>query len=115
MKIACGGDVNNTKVIIKLRGVTVNQSCSDIVTFDRFKDMVLHGKDPTLIQIPYQIARVKGWRLVTRPAQKIWRPCLTKRQLDEGRKDTRPYGFQQVDLNEDDEATLLALMDLAEQ
>ncbi|XP_052126756.1 uncharacterized protein LOC127750132 [Frankliniella occidentalis] len=115
MKIACGGDVNNTKVIIKLRGVTVNQSCSDIVTFERFKDMVLHGKDPTLIKIPSQIARVKGWRLVTRPAQKIWRPCLTKRQLDEGRKDTRPYGFQQVDLNEDDEATLLALMDLAEQ
>ncbi|KAK3917051.1 DNA polymerase [Frankliniella fusca] len=115
MKIACGGDVKKTQVILKLRGVTVNQSCSDIVTFERFKDMVLHGKDPTLIDIPAQIARVKGWRIVTRPASKIWRPCLTKRQLTAERKDTRPYGFQDIDLDEDDEATLQALMDLSEQ
>ncbi|KAK3913494.1 putative DNA polymerase [Frankliniella fusca] len=115
MKIACGGDVKNTKVILKLRGVTLNQSCSDIVTFERFKDMVLHGRDPTVIDIPAQIARVKGWRIVTRPASKIWKPCLTKRQLAAERKETRPYGYQEIDLDEDDEATLQALMDLAEQ
>ncbi|KAK3931683.1 Vacuolar fusion protein CCZ1-like protein [Frankliniella fusca] len=95
--------------------VTINQSCSDIVTFERFKKMVLHGKDPTHIPISVQIARVKGWKIVTRPASKIWKPCLTKRQLTAEQKDTRPYGYQEIDLDEDDEATLQTLMDLAEQ
>jgi hypothetical protein len=110
MKVACAGDVDNTAVIIKLRGVTVNYSCADIVTFDRFKEMVLAGRDPTVVPIPSQIARVKGWNIVTRPSAKIWQPHLNKRQLKEDKITSHPFGYKDVQLDEDDLATLEAML-----
>ena len=111
-KVAVAGDVTNTVIMIRLRGISVNYSCSDLVTFDRFKDMVVHGRDPTTVDIPAHIARLPNWKIVTRRTQKLWRPCLTKRQYSE--RPSLPFGYHEVELDDDDLQLgdeLLALLD----
>ena len=95
-----GGSLENIKTVIKVRGVSINNTCSEFVTFERLKDMVLNNTQNT-INIPAQIARMKGWRIVTRPSSKGWQTCLNKRRrIDKER--TVPYGFTDRLLDEAD-------------
>lgn len=91
-KIAVGGDINNIVVMTKLRGITINASCSEIITFENMKAMVLEDAKPIKVSIPAQIARLPGWRIITRPATKIWQPVITKRfRVD--KCNTIPLGY----------------------
>ncbi|KAJ1519203.1 hypothetical protein ONE63_011191 [Megalurothrips usitatus] len=113
MKVACGGDVSKTKVIIKLRGISLNYSCSNVVTFERFKAMVMDGEDPTKVNIPAQIARVKGWNIVSRPSSKIWQPTLNKRLYGDDGDKPRPFGHIDDSLEDcADQDAVAALTDL---
>ena len=40
-KVAVGGNLDNIKVCIMVRGITINSSCDDIVTYDNLKAMVM--------------------------------------------------------------------------
>ncbi|XP_034243509.1 uncharacterized protein LOC117646575 [Thrips palmi] len=59
-KVAVGGDVSNLKVCIKVRGISINQSCEDLVTFDNLKAMVLGEEEKKTIPIHRQITRLPG-------------------------------------------------------
>ncbi|KAK3915759.1 putative DNA polymerase [Frankliniella fusca] len=112
-KVAVGGSLNNIKTIVKIRGISINSSCSDTVNFENLRSMIRGESERTVVNIPAQIARVSKWRIVTRPSSKIWRVCLTKRRRLE--RLTVPYGFDGQILDDDDYDCLLALGDLAEQ
>ncbi|XP_052128233.1 uncharacterized protein LOC127750488 [Frankliniella occidentalis] len=96
------GNPNDTKTIVKVRGISINTSCDNVVTFDRLKDMVLSdGKKITTVNIPSQIARIPGWRTVTRDTTKTWRVCLNKRRrVSQGR--TVPYGYTDTLFDDED-------------
>ncbi|KAK3916407.1 putative DNA polymerase [Frankliniella fusca] len=91
-KVAVGGDPAKVKVTIKVRGITINKSCDDLVTFDNLKAMVMGETDPLTIPIPRQIARIPGWRVVTRDTSKVWQVKNTKRRRI-SRGDTVPHGY----------------------
>lgn len=109
-KVAVGGDLNNIKTVIKVRGISINSSCTDIVTFDNLKDMVL-SKDhkQNTIHIPAQIARLPGWRIVTRPSSKKWQVCLNKRRRIDIER-TVPFGYRGT-LFDDEDYELLHLLE----
>ncbi|KAE8738150.1 hypothetical protein FOCC_FOCC016376 [Frankliniella occidentalis] len=109
---AVGGDTKRESRITKVRGLTIDQSCKKIVTFERLSAMVRGEYEKTTIQIPTQIARVSGWRIVSRPSSKVWRVCLNKRRRIEGKGITVPYGFTGETLDRDDYDTILAMMDM---
>lgn len=101
-KVAVGGDLNNIKTVIKVRGISINSSCQDTVTFDTLKDMVLSDEHKqTTIHIPSQIARLPGWRIVTRPSSKKWQVCLNKRRRIDMER-TVPFGFRGTVLDDED-------------
>lgn len=90
--MAVGGDVNNTKVSIKVRGITINKSCHEIITFENLKEMVFGTKNKISVPIPKQIARLPTWRIVTRSTSKVWQATNTKRRrLDV--EETVPHGY----------------------
>jgi hypothetical protein len=39
--VAVGGDVNNVRAMIKVRGITIDMSCKDLVTYPNLKALVL--------------------------------------------------------------------------
>jgi len=95
------GDPNTVKVITKVRGISINSSCSDIVTFDNLKKMVMNEIKSITVNIPSRIERVPGWNVVTRSTSNLWRVCLTKRRrIDD--TETVPYGFNGTVLTKDD-------------
>jgi len=51
-KVAVGGDLENIKVCIKVRGISINKSCDELVTFDQLKAMVMGEEDQIAIPIP---------------------------------------------------------------
>jgi len=65
-KVAVRGDINNIKVCIKVRGVSINSSCDALVTFDSLKAMVEGQRDKVNIPVPRQIVRLPTWKVVTR-------------------------------------------------
>ncbi|KAJ1523104.1 hypothetical protein ONE63_000997 [Megalurothrips usitatus] len=110
-RVAVGGDLNNIKTVIKVRGISINSSCTDTVTFDRLKEMVFETQEHTTIQIPTQIARLPGWRIVSRPSSKKWQVCLNKRRcVCDGK--TVPFGFTGTLLDDEDYSFLQTLDDL---
>jgi hypothetical protein len=112
-KVAVRGDLQNIKTVIKVRGISINNSCSDTVTFDRLKDMVLKDTGKAKINIPAQIVRLPGWRIVTRSSSKQWQVCLNKRRRIDKEK-TVPYGYNSTLLDTDDFHLLSALECLAD-
>ena len=113
-RVAVGGDLKNIKTVIKVRGISINSSCVDTVTFDNLKDMVLNNTPANTIHIPAQIVRLPGWRIVTRPSSKKWQVCLNKRRrIDQER--TVPFGFTSTMLDEDDFDLIDVLDDLYDQ
>ncbi|KAE8738536.1 hypothetical protein FOCC_FOCC015980 [Frankliniella occidentalis] len=110
MSVVIRGDPKDIKTIVKVRGISINTSCDNVVTFDRLRDMVLSDeKKLTTVNIPSQIARIPGWRIVTRDATKTWRVCLTKRRRISGGR-TVPYGYQDT-LLDDEDYDLLNIME----
>jgi hypothetical protein len=110
-KIAVAGDLDNIKTVVKVRGISINSSCSDTVTFDNLKDMVLNDTEHRRIHIPSQIVRLPGWHIVTRESSKKWQVCLTKRRRVD-KEHTVPYGFTSEIIDEDDYEMLNTLESL---
>lgn len=100
-RVAVGGDLQNIKTVIKVRGISINSSCANVVTFENLKKMVFNEKDSITVKIPSRIDRVPGWKVVTRSTSKLWRVCLTKRRRI-GKTETVPYGFGGEVLDQDD-------------
>ncbi|KAK3926575.1 putative DNA polymerase [Frankliniella fusca] len=101
-KVAKGGDLNNIHVCIKVRGITINKSCDDLVTFDNLKSMVIGEKQNVLVPIPMQIARLPSWKIVTRRTSKNWRAQNNKRRRV-GVELTVPIGYNAWGEDEDEE------------
>jgi len=113
-KVAIGGDLNKIKTIVKVRGISINSSCSDIVTFENLKAMVLGEKSGIRVDIPSRIDRAPGWKIVTRSTSKLWRVCLNKRRRIENNC-TVPYGFRSVMLDSSDYDLIDCMEDLGEE
>jgi len=110
-KVCVGGDLNNFKVCIKVRGICINASCEEMVTFENLKAMVMGEFDKLTVPIPRQIARLQGWKIVTRATSKTWQAKNTKRRrLDMAR--TVPHGYNAWEMADEDDQDLLAVMDL---
>lgn len=98
-RVARRGNLNDIKTVIKVRGISINGTCSDIVTHERLRDMIQGRKDSTVVTVPSHIARLK-WKIVTKPTQKLWRTCLNKRRRLG--TETVPYGYRDQTLTSDD-------------
>lgn len=109
-KVAVAGDLENIKTVVKVRGLTINSSCSNIVTFERLTSMVRGEFEKTIVPIPAQIVRMPMWKIITRASSKAWRVCLTKRRRVENK--TVPYGFVGRLMEDDDYECLSALDNL---
>lgn len=106
---AVGGDLNNIVTVLKVRGISINNSCADTVTFENLKHMVYGDSTTTTkVDVPSQIVRLPTWRIVSRATAKTWRVCLNKRpRIDTER--TVPYGYTSTLLDDSDYETLSIL------
>ncbi|XP_052128682.1 uncharacterized protein LOC127750612 [Frankliniella occidentalis] len=107
-KVAVGGDVNNIKVCIKVRGITINKSCDDLVTFENLKEMVRGRIEKVHVPIPRKITRIPHWRIVNRDTSKDWRVVNTKRRRVD-LENTVPHGYTAWQGDEEDEEMLEVL------
>jgi hypothetical protein len=109
--VAVGGDLANTKPVIKVRGVTINLSCQDLVTFDNLKRLVMGDEDSMVIPIPRQIARLPKWKIVTRPTSKRWQAVNTKRRRVDAER-TVPHGYNAWGDEDEEDQELLEALDV---
>ncbi|KAK3918145.1 DNA polymerase [Frankliniella fusca] len=110
-KVAVGGDPTNIKVCIKVRGISINKSCDDLITFDNLKAMVMGNTERLTVPIPHQIARLPGWKIVTRSTRKIWQAVNTKRRRV-CVEHTVPFGYNAWTMATEEDQELLEVMDL---
>ena len=110
-KVAVRGDLTNIAVCIKVRGISINISCDDVVTFENLKALVLGGREKITIPIPREIARLPKWRIVTRSTSKNWRAVNTKRRRVDAER-TVPHGFNAWHEAPEDDQEMLEAMDL---
>ena len=110
-KVAVGGDLNNIKTCIKVRGITINLSCEALVTYENLKAMVMGESDGMIIPIPRQIARLPGWKIVTRSTSKKWQVVNTKRR-EVDTEHTVPHGFNAWHEEDGEDQEMLESMDL---
>ena len=110
-KVAVGGDINNIKVVIKVRGISINKSCDALVTFENLKAMVLGETEALTIPIPRQIARLPSWKIVTRPTSKKWQAINTKRRRVDV-ECTVPHGYNAFADQPEEDQELLETMDI---
>lgn len=110
-KVAVGGDVSKIKYCIKVRGVTINQSCDQLLTFENLKAMVTGEQDPITIPIQRQIVRLPSWKIVTRPTSKKWQAINTKRRRVDVER-TVPHGYNAFSDQHVDDQEMLEAMDL---
>ncbi|KAK3926026.1 FERM and PDZ domain-containing protein 2, partial [Frankliniella fusca] len=110
-KVAVGGDLSKIKVCIKVRGISINTSCDDLVTFDNLKVMVMGSRDKITVPIPHQIAGLPGWKIVTRPSTKNWQAVNTKRRRVDV-ANTVPHGYNGWTMADEEDQDLLEAMDL---
>ena len=109
--VAVGGDLSNLRICIKVRGITINKSCDRLVTFEQLKAMVLGEEEKITVPIPRQIARLPGWRLVTRSTSKNWQAQNTKRRRVD-KEHTVPYGYNAWANEPEEDQDLLEAMDI---
>ncbi|XP_034236318.1 uncharacterized protein LOC117642344 [Thrips palmi] len=108
-RVAVGGDVQNTKVCIKVRGISINASCDALVTFENLKAMVMGDIGKMTIPIPRKIARTPTWQIITMPTSKQWQAKNTKRRRVD-QTHTVPHGYNAWgDEDEEDQEVLEAL------
>ncbi|KAK3925255.1 putative DNA polymerase [Frankliniella fusca] len=109
--VAKGGNIDDVKVCIKVRGITINRSCDELVTFNNLKAMVMGENDNIVVPIPRQIARLPGWKIVTRASSKNWQPVNTKRRRVDV-ANTVPHGYNAWAEADEEDQDLLEAMDL---
>ena len=81
------------KYVCKVRGITINSSNDDIVSFQSLKAMVVDGSPAVVVRNDKKISRSKNLEIVSRPERKIFRVVYTKRKrVDDF--DTVPYGYK---------------------
>ena len=73
--------------------------------------MVLGEQDKHSIPIPHQIARLPGWKIVTRESKKLWQAKNTKRRRVD-LAHTVPHGYNAFDEADPEDQALLEVMDL---
>ncbi|KAK3924463.1 putative DNA polymerase [Frankliniella fusca] len=100
-KVAVGGDLAHTKVCIKVRGISINTSCDDLVTFDNLKVMVMGSRDKITVPIPHQIARLPGWRIALN---------TKRRRVDVA--NTVPHGYNGWTMAEEEDQDLLEVLEV---
>ncbi|KAK3929177.1 putative DNA polymerase [Frankliniella fusca] len=109
--VPVGGDVHNIKVCIKVRGISINTSCDDLVTFDNLKVMVMGSRDKITVPIPHQIALLPGWKIVTRPSTKNWQAVNTKRRRVDV-ANTVPQGYNGWTMADEEDQDLLEVLEV---
>ncbi|KAJ1523128.1 hypothetical protein ONE63_001021 [Megalurothrips usitatus] len=109
--VAVGGNPENINYCIKVRGIFINKSCDQLVTFENLKAMVLGDREKIQVPIPHQIARLPTWKVVTRASAKNWKAENTKRRrIGEAR--TVPHGFNAWGDEDEEDQDLLEAMDI---
>lgn len=79
---------------MKIKGITLNHTNSQIIDFDVMKNVVTGHTDFVKLPPSMQISRVKHQGIVyNRPHSKIFRKVFTKRAVVKGTYDTIPYGY----------------------
>jgi len=73
-----------SKIVCKVRGIRLNYSASQLVNFDKIKDMILNKDDETVIvRTENKIKRKKiygGVHLISEPEDKTYRVSFLKRR-----------------------------------
>ncbi|KAK3925220.1 LOW QUALITY PROTEIN: Putative nuclease [Frankliniella fusca] len=110
-KMAVGRDPTNIKVCIKVRGISINKSCDDLITFDNLKAMVMGNTERLTVPIPHQIARLPGLKIVTRSTRKIWQAINIKRRRV-CVEHTVPFGYNAWTMAPEEDQDLIEVMDL---
>ncbi|KAK3908164.1 Neutral ceramidase [Frankliniella fusca] len=110
-KVMVNGDENNIQTCIKVRGISINKSCDDLVTFENLREMVMNKKDKVHVPIPRKITRIAPWRIVNRDTSKDWRVVNTKRRRVD-LANTVPHGYTAWQGDDEDEEMLQVLEDL---
>ncbi|XP_066437431.1 uncharacterized protein [Eleutherodactylus coqui] len=95
-----GYKLNTGKTVLKVKGITLNTSATQVVNFDSLKDLVLdyqRNSDPETqktitVEQPGFVRDKKYWDIETRPLQKTQRCVYTKRYLLDDFT-TLPYGY----------------------
>lgn len=112
-KVAKGGDMNDIAVVIKVRGISLISSNEELLTFENLKSMVKNDAPSITVPLPSQIARLPGWRIVTRDSSKKWQVCLNKRRRV-NKDETVPFGYmRESEWTQEDEELLEVLEELA--
>jgi len=74
------------KTECKVRGITLNYNASQIVNFDKIKEMILNRDANETIKVHRERKKLKekkvkgGVQIVTEPEDKIYRVCFLKRR-----------------------------------
>ena len=95
LKIAAGGNVDNVKYILKIKGVSCNSGNADLLNYNTLKELVLGVRDPIQVESKNDIRRAKWWRIVSTDTVKTLKSVYTKRRR-RGEYDTLPYGYRIV-------------------
>ncbi|KAK3931266.1 Cadherin-23 [Frankliniella fusca] len=110
-KVAVEGDLSNIKVCIKVRGISINASCDELVFFDNLKAMVMGSRDKITVPIPHQIARLPTWQIARGGSLRKIIPVNSKRRRVDV-ENTVPHGFNAWDMAEEEDQDLLEAMEL---
>jgi hypothetical protein len=86
-----------TNTTCKIRGLTLNFSASKVVNFEKMRDMILNKDSPETVTVhtERQIKRKRceyGVRIITEPANKIYRVSFLKRRRLPDNKSV-PFGY----------------------
>ena len=110
-KVAVGGDPNNIRVCIKVRGITINISCDDLITFQNLESLVMGTRHSITVPISRQIARLPKWKIVTRFTSKKWQAVNTKRRRVD-MEHTVPHGYNAWADEPKEDQEMLEAMDI---
>lgn len=92
--VAIRGDVNNTKVITKVKGFSLNYTNAKAISFDTLKGQVTgSGPAEAVIKEPMKIVTSRDHTLVSADREKKQRLVYTKRRLTDD-YGTLPFGFK---------------------
>lgn len=80
------------EIVCKVKGISLNYAASQLINFERIKEMVLTPSEPVYITSNH-IRRTKEHEVVTRSETKIYRPNSTKRKFSEDHSSV-PYGYK---------------------
>jgi len=108
VEVVCAGPKNyayktynsatgESKTVCKVRGITLNYSASQLVNFEKIKDMILSKKDDetVIVRTENDIKRKKingGVNLISEPEDKTYRVSfLKRRRLNDNT--SLPFGY----------------------